>query len=63
MANKTLEELEKDIHNEILGLIGFAMKLNGTLDSVQPPATVIDLAAKAATSVIMAFERGYRMGE
>jgi hypothetical protein len=61
MANEDLEKLEKDIYNEILGLLGFALKLNGALSKVQPPASVIDLAAKAATAVIMAFERAFRL--
>ncbi|MGA2504223.1 MAG: hypothetical protein ABSG01_09055 [Anaerolineales bacterium] len=62
MANETLDEIEKDIYDEMIGLIGFAMKLNGPIDKVQPPSSVIILAAKAATAVIMAFERGLRIG-
>lgn len=62
MTNKTLEEIEKDVYDGLLGAIGLSAKTNSTLKAIQPPATVVDLAAKAATAVIMAFERGYRLG-
>lgn len=56
-----LAEIESTLVDEIERL------LSGTnlpmLNDMQPPTSIFKLAAEAAAKVIMAFERGYRMGD
>lgn len=57
-----LEKLKENIAEELFHEICDWAEKEGTfLQEVQPPESVVQLAAEAAASVIMAFERGYRM--
>lgn len=60
-----LEELEGLVREELDTIIGnFADdKKVSTISGIQPPESVIQAMAQAAASVLMAFERGYRMGD
>lgn len=49
------EEIERAIYKLI---VDDSAKVN----DVQPPTSVIRLAAEAAAKVLIGFERGYRMG-
>ena len=63
--SKELEELETDIVDELAAIIGDVVV--GTKRSIikdtQPPESIIQAMATAAAQVLIAFERGYRMGE
>jgi hypothetical protein len=52
------EKLAEELFHEIAD---WAEEEGAVLKEVQPPESVIRLAAEAAANVIMAFERGYRM--
>jgi hypothetical protein len=64
----TEQELKK-IHKRIIAEIEYSLtKLSQALpgylsDDIQPPTTIIRLAAIAAATVFMAFERGHQMTE
>ena len=61
--SKDLEELESDVQEELSAIIGDVVvgKERSTIKDLQPPESVIQAMAAAATQVLMAFERGYRM--
>ena len=57
-----LEELENDVREAVLAALGdLAEDMDFALWAIQPPESILDAAAHAATQVFMAFERGYRM--
>lgn len=58
-----LEELEIDINEELIAIIGNVAegKKASTIKDCQPPESIIEAMAYAATQVLIAFERGYRM--
>jgi hypothetical protein len=59
-----LETLKENLAEELFHEIcDWAEVEESHLKDVQPPETICRLAAEAAVSVIMAFERGYRMGD
>ena len=57
-----LPEVEQALAGEILSALNTLADGPSTLADVQPPSTVLECAARAAAAVIIAFERGYRMG-
>lgn len=57
---KEFSELHKRLYDAILNAL-IEMENEGPMAEVQPPTSVAELAAEAATTVLMAFERGYRM--
>lgn len=62
MAEDNFDELEAELSREIIFLLADKMEdLTSKLADVQPPTSVMELAANAAASVLVAFERGYRM--
>ena len=63
--HKDLEELENQIREELAAIIGdFADDKSGsTIRDIQPTEAVIQAMATAAAQVLIAFERGYRLGE
>jgi hypothetical protein len=59
-----LEELKEKLVEEIAQAIyDLAKKQETSAYEVQPPESVIQHAAEAAASVLLAFERGYRMND
>ena len=57
-----LEQLEADVKVAVLAALGdLAEQHDLPLHIIQPPTSVLQAAAVAATQVFMAFERGYRM--
>lgn len=55
-------ETQNKILGEIIDALGSLMDKQTTLrDEVQPTESVLDLAARAALNVIVAFELGYKM--
>lgn len=67
-TEKELAKLGEEITTEIAALLHESVNTNhvampNLADFIQPPNSIIRLAAKAAADVFMAFERGYRMGE
>jgi hypothetical protein len=61
-----LEETRKLVLKEIFDLL-FIEEISDSsrcpmLKVIQPPTSVLKEIAEAATAVLMAFERGYRMG-
>lgn len=62
MDTEELEKLKEDLVEEIAQEIYvLSQKGESKVNEVQPPESVIQLAAEAAASVLLAFERGYRM--
>lgn len=62
----SFKEMEKGIFEEILTALTEtteAERGESFMTDAQPPTSVIEAAAKAATQVIMSFERGYRMNK
>ena len=59
-----LETLEDEVQEAILAALGdLADETDLPLHKIQPPKSVLQAAAMAATQVFMAFERGFRMGD
>ncbi len=58
------EKLEDDITEEIAAAVGDLCDSveSSTIKDVQPPESVIHAMARAAAAVLIAFERGYRLG-
>lgn len=57
-----LEQLEADVQEAVLAALGdLAEQYDLPLHRIQPPESIIQAAAVAATQVFMAFERGYRI--
>jgi len=59
-----LKMIDKNIYGEILTALEEqteAERGESYMTDMQPPSSVLEAAARAATNVIMAFERGYRM--
>ena len=62
MTKDELEELEAEVEEAVLDALGdLADDDKLALSKIQPPESVLVAAAKAATQVFMAFERGYQM--
>jgi hypothetical protein len=61
MEEKELEQLREEMVDEMAQEIYVLSRKDGPVNKVQPPESVIELAAQAAASVLMAFERGYQM--
>jgi hypothetical protein len=62
MPKNELEKLQIDVCEAVLAALGdLAEEQDLPLLKIQPPESVLQLAAEAATNVFMAFERGYRM--
>lgn len=62
MDTNELEDLKINITEEIAAAIGdLSDEKKMFIRAIQPPESIIQLAAEAAASVLMAFERGYRM--
>jgi hypothetical protein len=60
-----LEKLELDIKEEVAAAIGDLVDgdESSIIKSIQPPESVIEAMAVAAAQVLIAFERGYRIGD
>jgi len=60
-----LEKLEGDVQEELAAAIGDLVDEDekSIIKDIQPPESVIQAMAVAATQVLMAFERGYRMSD
>jgi hypothetical protein len=57
-----LEKLEDDVREAVLAALGdLAEQKDLPLYAIQPPETLLEAAAQAATQVFIAFERGYRL--
>ncbi len=64
MADNILEEIEQDLMNELAQLLfDKANQPGSVLENMQPPQSVINAAAIAAAQVLVAFERGYHIGD
>lgn len=64
MPRDDLEELEADVREAVLAALGdLAEQYDLALHRIQPPESVIEAAAHAATQVFIAFERGYRIDQ
>jgi hypothetical protein len=65
VKGEDLEKLEDEVREEMAAIIGdYANDKRGsTIRDMQPPESIIQAMAVAATQVLMAFERGYRMGD
>lgn len=63
MDTKELESLKECLVKELVDVIENLSADGETYvgGDIQPPESIIQLAAEAAASVLMAFERGYRM--
>lgn len=63
--DKDIEELEGDIEEELAAIIGDVVdgKKSSTIKEIQPPESIIRAMAQAATQVLVAFERGSRLGD
>lgn len=59
-----LADLEDLVREEMAAIIGDYAddKRGSTIRDLQPPESVIQEMAQAAASVLIAFERGYRLG-
>jgi hypothetical protein len=58
------DRFENEVQEELAAAIGdFAEEADSTVHDLQPTEKVIQAMAKAATSVLIAFERGYRIGK
>ena len=63
MTNQ-LEPLEYAITIELESAINhMADQVTSAMADIQPPTSIAHAAAVAAAQVLMAFERGYRMGD
>lgn len=63
LLDAELDDVELQLTDELEELLGSdAAGDCPMLNDMQPPTSVIALAAQAAAKIIMAFERGYRMG-
>lgn len=63
MDEKELTRLEEAATEEIeRAIYKLIVDEGGKVNDVQPPSSVIRLAAEAAAKVLIGFERGYRMG-
>ena len=62
---KEIEELESLVVEELVAVIGdYANDRRGsTVRDIQPPESIIQAMAQAASQVLIAFERGYRMSD
>ncbi len=62
-VKEELDRLEADLTEELAAMIGDFVdgKESSSIKDVQPPESIIQAMAVAATQVLMAFERGYRM--
>ena len=61
---KELVELEDDVREAVLNALGnLAEDMDFPLSTIQPPESVLEAAAHAATQVFIAFERGFRMNQ
>lgn len=60
---ESLDDLEEMVREEMAAIIGdYANDKRGsTIRDLQPPESIIQAMAQAAASVLIAFERGYRM--
>ena len=62
MPKTFLEELENDVREAVLAALGdLAEDKDFRLSEIQPPESVLEGTAHAATQVFMAFERGFQM--
>jgi len=62
MSKTFLEELEDDVREAVLAVLGdLAEDKDFRLSEIQPPESVLEAAAQAATQVFMAFEHGFQM--
>lgn len=59
-----LEKLEDHVRKELAAVIGNLIdnKKGSTIKDIQPTEAIIRAMACAAAQVLMAFERGYRLG-
>jgi hypothetical protein len=57
--------LEKGLVERLVEILEYhaSDEAESALAEIQPPSTVIQLAAKAAAAVFIAFERGYQMDD
>jgi len=64
-SDNELGEMEELIREEMAAIIGdYADDERGsTIRDLQPPESIIQAMATAAAQVLIAFERGYRMGD
>ena len=63
VSDLELQDIEREVTEELEMLISDAPSGDcPMLNDTQPPTSVIRLMAEAAAKVLMAFERGYRMG-
>ena len=61
-TKEELEQLEAAVQEVVLAALGdLAEEKDFPLYAIQPPESILEAAAVAATQVFMAFERGYRM--
>lgn len=62
-TTEEFEQLEDDVIEELAAIIGDVVdgKKRSSIKDIQPPESIIQAMALAATQVLMAFERGYRM--
>jgi hypothetical protein len=63
MDTKEFEALEEAVAYEILTAIRNDEGNCPALQQIQPPESVMKLAADAAAKILLAFEHGYQMGE
>jgi hypothetical protein len=56
-----MEQLETNVAEELEAVIEAAVTEFAALREIQPPTSVVKLAAEAAAKVLLAFERGYQM--
>ena len=61
-TKEELDQLEDEVREAVLAALGdLAAQYDLPLHTIQPPESILEAAAVAATQVFMAFERGYRM--
>lgn len=62
---KELEEyaqMDFEVTEELVALIGeYSETVGSKVNDLQPPSSIVRAMANAATQVLIAFERGYRM--
>ena len=61
VMDNELIEMEKKVAEELVRAIDELIDIDSTVGNMQPPLSVVQAMAKAATMVLIAFERGYRM--
>jgi hypothetical protein len=61
--DEELADLEDAIADELESAIENLSVIGNAVGQIQPPTSVVGLAAEAAAKVLLAFERGYRMDE